>query len=89
MELRWHPSSEEHIAQHGVTWDEAAQAAMPPVLTRPASRPGTVKLLGVTFDGRHLTLILAPDDNGRTAYLVTARDMTVPERTAWRRARKG
>lgn len=85
MELRWHPSSETHIARHGITWDGAAEAVLPPVLTRPAERSGTVKLLGVTFAGRHLALILAPDPGGRTAYLVTARDMTGTERAAYRK----
>jgi uncharacterized DUF497 family protein len=85
VELRWHASSDEHIARHGVSWDEATDVASEAVLRRPANSPDADKLLGVTVGGRHLALIVVPDDNGRTGYLVTARDMNSTERAAWRR----
>jgi hypothetical protein len=47
-------------------------------------------VLGRTFAGRYLALILAPDEGGRTAYVITARDMDDREKAIYRRrVRKG
>ncbi|MBF6201965.1 BrnT family toxin [Nocardia cyriacigeorgica] len=50
-------------------------------------REGTNLLLGRTYAGRYLLVVLSESEDGRW-YVVTARDMTEPEQKAYeRRAR--
>ena len=82
-EPRWHPWSEEHVARHGVSWEEVEEALLPPTVSRPA-RDGTTVVLGQTFAGRHLALVVAPDDDAPTVSVITARLMTDRERGLYR-----
>ncbi len=83
-EIRWTDKSEDHIAAHDVTPDEAEQV----LYTRPRlvlnGREGTQYVFGTTGTGRYLLVVLAESIDG-LAYVVTARDMTTAERQAFRR----
>lgn len=41
-------------------------------------------MLGRTDAGRYLTVIVVPDDNASTVFVVTAREMTKSERALYR-----
>lgn len=86
-EIRWTEQSEDHIARHGVAPGDVEEV----VLSRPRlaarGREDTTLIFGATNAGRYLVVILADSEDGRM-YVVTARDMTDPERRAFsRRAR--
>lgn len=86
FEILWTEESEEHIAHHGVTPVEVEDA----IYARPrwvaAGRSGTRLVFACTSAGRYLLVVLAEALDGRD-YVVTARDMTDTERTAF--AEKG
>lgn len=46
--------------------------------------PGTVRVLGRTDDGRYLAVVIAPDADAPTCYVVTAHDMTEADRRRYR-----
>ena len=83
-EIRWTDAAEDHIAAHGVTTDEVEQV----VNSRPRllliGREGTQYLFGRTNAGRYLLAVLTEAMDGRD-FVVTAREMTVAERQAFRR----
>jgi uncharacterized protein len=89
VEARWHQSSEDHIARHGVTWTDVEEALVGPVVIRLAQ--GDVRqILGRTIGGRPLAIYVVPDDDASSVYVVTARQMTSAElRTYRRRWQKG
>lgn len=58
-ELLWDEWSEDHIARHGVEPDEVEQLIANPYYVDRA-RDGLYRLIGQTFGGRYLTVILAP-----------------------------
>jgi hypothetical protein len=82
VEARWHQWSEEHILGR-VTWDEVTEALAPPIVTRP-SRDVTLKVLGQTLSGRYLAVLVAPDKDAPTVFVITAREMNDWERTFYR-----
>jgi uncharacterized DUF497 family protein len=89
VQARWHPSSEDHIARHGVTWSEVEEAMEPPTITDLTNR-GTLRVLGQTYAGRVVAMIVAPDDVGGTCYVITARTADDGERRTYqRRGKKG
>ena len=81
-ELTWDERAEEHIARHGVTYDEVAEAVENIKYTRPSGEYRLV--LGQTAAGRYITVILDDEGDGFW-YLVTAREMSASERRLIRR----
>ena len=82
LRLRWDAWSEEHIARHGIEWDEVEQVARnAPYFTR--GRDGTYRVIGQTDGGRFETVVVAPRPDGRF-YVVTARDADDGERRVYR-----
>jgi hypothetical protein len=84
-EIRWTDWSEDHIARHGVTPAEVEEVvyARPRLITR--GRDEATLTYGTTDSGRYLLVVTADDADGRTAFVVTARDMTTNERTQFRK----
>jgi uncharacterized DUF497 family protein len=78
---------EEHIADHGVTVDEAREVAFGDHFARRV-REDRYRLIGQTFSGRYLTVFVASRGSGIFG-LVTARDATDEERRAYRLHRGG
>lgn len=82
FEILWTEESETHIARHGVTPGEVADA----IYSRPRwvapGRSDTRLVFAQTSGGRHLLVVLAEAFDGRD-YVVTARDMTDTERPAF------
>ncbi|MGI8688673.1 MAG: BrnT family toxin [Thermomicrobiales bacterium] len=75
--------NKEHIARHGVEWDEATEAVRNAAfMTR--GRGGTYQLVGQTDPGRFLAIVLAPRGQD-VYYVVTAREATRDERRRYRR----
>ena len=82
--LSWDERAEEHIASHGVSFDEVEQAVGE---IRYARRSGEYLLvIGKTASGRHLTVILDDEGDGLW-YPVTARPTSKSERKLVRRRR--
>lgn len=81
-EIRWTEQSEDHIARHGVSPGDVEEV----VFSRPrlvaGGRENTTLIFGTTGAGRYLVVVLADSEDGRM-YVVTARDMTDPERRAF------
>jgi len=84
-EIRWTEWSDDHIARHRVSPGEVEQV----VYTRPRltvkGQGGTRLVFGTTDSGRFLVVVLAPDIDGTTAFVVTAREMTRKEKAEFRR----
>jgi uncharacterized DUF497 family protein len=82
--IRYHEWSEDHIAKHGVTWEEVEDAVLGrPCLQQP-SKNGTYKIFGTTRAGRYLAVLVADDGDGQ-CFIVTAREMTAGEQRTFRR----
>ena len=82
--MTWTEAAEEHIARHGVQPNEVEDVLYGrPRLVAPG-RDGTTLVLGTTAAGRYLFVAIgnAPDGGVR---VVTARDMTDPEKRLFRR----
>jgi uncharacterized DUF497 family protein len=89
VEARWTSWSEEHVARHGVEWHEVEEALTPPIVSRPVSE-GALKVLGRTYAGRYLAVIVSPDGDPPTVFVITARDMDDRERKQYQaRQNKG
>ncbi len=82
-EIKWTERSEQHIARHGVTPEEAEEVICSNDSIGIPSRDGTTAVFGTTFTGRYLLVLLADAEDGRD-YVVTARDMTDAEKRAFR-----
>jgi uncharacterized DUF497 family protein len=85
VDARWHQWSENHIANHGVAWNEVQEALLPPLVRE--DNGDSELVLGTTFAGRHLAVVVVPDEDAPTVFVVTARDMTDTERRRYRRRR--
>ena len=82
--IRYHEWSKDHIAKHGVTWEEVEDAVPgQPSLQQP-SKNDTYKIFGTTRAGQHLAILVADDGDGQ-CFIVTAREMTAGERRTFRR----
>ena len=81
--LSWDEQAEEHIHRHSVTPEEVEQAVQNILYARKSR--GYFLLVGQTYGGRYLTLILDDLGNGMW-YPVTARDAEDSEK---RWARRG
>jgi uncharacterized protein len=81
--IAWDDWSIDHIARHGVTPEEVEEVVGPFMLiTR--GRDDTYRVIGQTYGGRYLTIIVAPRGSG-TFNVVTARDADPSERRAYGR----
>lgn len=49
------------------------------------TRNGALRVLGRTYAGRVLAILVAPDNNGITAYVITARTADDDERRRYQR----
>jgi uncharacterized DUF497 family protein len=82
----WNDENEDHIARHGVDASEVEEVLRArPHLRR--TRGGRFLAYGATFDGRHLLIVFALRPRG-TACVITARDMTAKEKSAYRRTKR-
>ena len=89
MKARRHPWSERHIASHGVDWSEIDEALEPPTVGDWVQN-GALRVLGTTYEGRYLAILVSPDEGADTVFVITARDMDDDERRRFRtRGRKG
>jgi uncharacterized DUF497 family protein len=89
MRFRWIDWNRDHVAEHGVDWEEAE------MVVRRASPPfpqqvGEDKLLvmGQRRGGRLLQVVyvLDPDD---TVFVIHARPLTAREKSRYRRRKRG
>jgi uncharacterized DUF497 family protein len=79
----WDAKNTEHIAEHGVTPEEAEEACFNnPLILR--AREGKYYVLGTTDSGRYLTVIIRPKFRGLVR-VITARDMDTSERHRYQR----
>ena len=85
--LRWEDDRIEHIAEHGVTLDEAVEVFTHRHLSVKQGKTKR-KVYGQTLDGRYLTLIVGWRRSSREWWLVTARDMTPTEKRYYRQHRR-
>jgi uncharacterized protein len=81
-DLLWDDWNTEHIARHNLTAQEVEEAVFDPsarfLRTRSGEGGRRYLVLGLTDAGRYLAVVLEPVGN-RTAYVVTARNMTDTE----------
>lgn len=83
--IHWSDKSEEHIARHGVDAREVEEAVEAPYWTFAGVRGSTI-LLGKTYGGRHLPVVLVESVRmHRSWYVAAARDMTTAERRTFKR----
>lgn len=83
LEFDWNDANGAHIASHGVDVSEAEETLLArPYLRR--GRGGRYLAYGPTADGRWLFVVFVLRPRG-VARVVTARDMTLHERRAYRR----
>lgn len=87
--IHWTDKSEDHIARHGVDPREVEEAVESPYWTLGGRNDSTI-LLGRTYGGRHLTIVMVPAaDEHDSWYIATARDMTFAERRTFKRRCSG
>ena len=85
LNVSWSDQTEDHIARHGVTLEEALHAT-DDYLDLIRVRANRYSLIGRTRSGRYLTVILERD--GRRSWrLITARPVNHRERRRIRRMR--
>ena len=87
-EFRWNSWNIEHIAEHGVTPDEAeyvVRHARPPFPREVGN--GKVLARGQTFTGTYLQVIFILDPE-ETIYVIHARPMKDIEKRQFRRSRR-
>jgi hypothetical protein len=75
--------SVDHIAAHGVTLDETREAILEHPYWAAPGRDGTTLIYGRTYAGRYLLVVVVGESE--EAFVVTARDMTEPEKRTFRR----
>lgn len=83
FEFLWTDESEAHIARHNVEPEEVHEAARRPFHTYDG-RDETTILLGRTYAGRYLFVVLSDAMDGRL-YVATARDMNAAEQREYHR----
>lgn len=85
LAIHWTEASVDHIARHQVDPGEVEEAVQHPYWTFPGKGNTTV-LLGRTCAGRYLAVVIV-DCTAREGanYVVTAREMTLAERRAFKR----
>lgn len=82
----WTDQAEAHIARHGVLPHEVHEATERPYVCLD-SRNDAIRILGRTYTGRYLAVLLSDAADGRK-YVVTARNMTQAERRIFHKKAK-
>lgn len=85
MQFRWNDWNLEHIAAHGVTWQEAEWVVTHEDATDAGRRKYRVR--GQTEAGRYLQVIFVLDADA-TVFVIHARELTENEKRAFRRRRR-
>lgn len=85
LNVSWNDQTEDHIARHGVTLEEALQAVND-YLELKRAKGNRYSLIGRARSGRYLTVILERDER-RNWHIVTARPVNHRERRRIRRMR--
>jgi hypothetical protein len=80
-------SGEPHMAQHGVSEQEAREVLARPLEDRPG-REGSRVALGQTAAGRYLRVIYVPDPEPDSVFVITAYDLGPKAKRALRRRRR-
>jgi hypothetical protein len=76
-----------HIAEHGVTEEEVAEVLRRPTLNQPGRRNSRI-VLGQTAAGRCLKVVVVPDDDPTSLFVVTAYELSGKALRAFRRAKR-
>ncbi len=90
MELRFWNDPETglpHIYAHGVTEEEVRQLLSRPGLGYAEERDACVRL-GQTAAGRYLKVVYVPDEDGESAFVVTAYELRGKALKAYRRRKR-
>ena len=85
LNVLWNDQTEDHVARHGVTLDEALEAVSDYLELRRV-RANRYSLIGRARSERYLTVILERDE-WRNWHIVTARPVNHRERRRIRRTR--
>lgn len=89
LSLDWSDYIESHLALHEVTSEEVEQVVFDnPSLKRRGRAKGIYNVYGQTDAGRYMAVFVKMKDE-RTAFVLTARDMSDNERKQFRKKRKG
>jgi hypothetical protein len=84
-DFRWNEWNEDHIALHGVAYDEAEQVVEQPARGFPRyDGARKYRVWGQTMAGRYLQVIYIFSPPG-VVYVIHARDLTEPEKRRLRR----
>lgn len=83
MEYDWDDENVDHIARHNVEPHEAEEAIEDPRRAPTNARGGRAGVIGMTLDGRLLTIVL--ERRGRSVRVIMARDASNRERRTYRR----
>ena len=90
MKIRFYKdpeSGEAHMADHGVSEQEAREVLARPLEDRPG-REGSRVALGRTAAGRYLRVIYVPDPEPDSVFVITAYDLGPKAKRALRRRRR-
>jgi uncharacterized DUF497 family protein len=83
-EFRWNTWNVDHIADHGVNWNEAEFVVNRPAMGFPRREAGRkFRVWGRTFDGRYLQVVYIFDPPG-VVYVIHARPLTENEKRRMR-----
>lgn len=79
FEFVWTADNEDHVGQHGITFEEFLDVALyPEAENRPHRFPNRVKAFGWTSTGRYIAAIYDVEEDGVTAIPVTAFEVKEP-----------
>jgi hypothetical protein len=76
-----------HYAKHGVTQEEVEEALHAPIETL-NGQGGSKTAIGQTAGGRYVFVVYIPDEGGKSAFVVTARELDPHAREALNRRMK-
>ena len=86
--LVWDEWNEQHIARHECIRDDVEEACHSDAYIDEGKK-GRLRLLGLTNSGRLIAVILDPEDEPGTYYVVTARPASRKERRLYQQERGG
>jgi hypothetical protein len=87
MQLRFHLDPETglpHLHAHGVTEEEVEEVLKDPGDDFPGSGDSRIAM-GQTWAGRYLQVVYVPDEEGDSAFVITAYELTGKTKKAYRR----
>lgn len=84
--LRFGDTTEDHLASHAITVDEALAVGLGGPRFFRDKEPGRFRMVGRTDEGRLLTILVQPDKDDDVIYdVITGWNATRAEKTAWQR----